>query len=175
MSDQPTQNPVQSAQPTQSQDPEKHGILDKSLADLLQNNAQAKNIVMKTMKLNEQQLNDMVKKSANNSLMHMSIKDLFKSGFVQQATSTVGSAQSPEQLNVLAQQTADPQQAEDAIQVTPEQMQQLVKEMPNGQIDPAKFEQITGHALKDGQMSQSIVVQEPDQKQNLLQKLRGWF
>lgn len=173
MSDQPAKDPAQPLEPKESI--EKHGILDKSLADLLQNNAQAKSIVMKAMNLNEQQMNDLVKKSANNSLMHMSIKELFKSGFVQQATSAVNNAQSQEQLNAMSQQVPTQQQSDDVVQVTPEQMEQLMQAMPNGQIDPAKFEEITGQTLKDGQMSQSIIVQKPQQKQNFLQKVKGLF
>lgn len=131
---------------------EPHGILDKTFGEVIQNNPQAQNIVMKAMNINAQQLQEMIAKTSQNQLMHMTIRDMFKNGVMQQAASAQGQS----------------------LKVTPEQMQHIMTMTQNGeQVTPEQLEQITGQTVKEGQMTQSIEVQP--QKTSLVQKLKGFF
>ena len=131
---------------------EPHGILDKTFGEVIQNNPQAQTIVMKAMNINAQQLQEMIAKTSQNQLMHMTIRDMFKNGVMQQAASAQGQS----------------------LKVTPEQMQHIMTMTQNGeQLTPEQLEQITGQTVKEGQMTQSIEVQP--QKTSLFQKLKGVF
>lgn len=135
-----------------AQQPPPHGILDKTFGEVIQNNPQAQNIVMKAMNINAQQLQEMIAKTSQNQLMHMTIRDMFKNGVMQQAASAQGQS----------------------LKVTPEQMQQIMNMTQNGeQVTPEQLEQITGQTVNEGQMTQSIEVQP--QKTSLIQKLKGFL
>lgn len=142
---------INSTPQTQQSTPHQ-GILNKTLGDILQNNPQAQNIVMKAMQISPQQLQEMLSKTGNNQLMNMSIGDMFKNGIMQQAAS----GQIPVQQGQV-------------VQVTPEQLQQIIKTSPDGQISPEKLQQITGQSTPLGP---NVEARQP-QKQSFLQKLKG--
>lgn len=144
--------------PVPQVDPQQHGILDKTLGEILQGNPQAQNLVMKAMHIDAAQLQKMVQSTGDNQLMNMKIRDMFSSGIMQQAAS-----------GKITPQMMQGQ----AVQVTPEQMQQILNTMPNGQMTPEQFQQITGQSLPAGQAVQ--VAQTVPQKQSLLDKLKGFF
>lgn len=89
MQDQPVQPPEQH-----------HGILHKTLGEVIQSNPHAQDMIMKAMKISPEQFQEMLTKTENNQLMNMTIGDLFKNGVVSQAT---GQKQplSPEQVDAL--------------------------------------------------------------------------
>lgn len=137
-----------------------HGILDKTLGEILHNNAQAQDMVMKAMRISPGQLQEMLQSAGNNQLMNMTIRDMFKNGIIQQAASGHFSDQTIQQGQ--------------AVKVTPEQMQLLTNAMQNGQqVTPEQFQQITGQDVQDGQMTQAVEVQP--QKQSFLDKVKGFF
>ena len=86
------------------------GILDKTMAEILQQNPQAQGLIKKAMHLSDEQFQKMLTTTQQNDLMHMTVRELFKNGIVQQA---------------VQQQQGQQIQTTEQIQVTPEQMQQL--------------------------------------------------
>jgi hypothetical protein len=138
--------------------PEHHGILDKTFGEIIQNNQQAQGIIMKAMNISPQKLQEMLQATGDNQMMNMTIRDMFKSGIMQQAAS----GKVPPQM-----------MQGQAVQVTPEQMQQIMNTVPNGQMTPEQFQQITGQSVQQGQMAQGVQIQP--QKQSFLQKLKGLF
>ena len=92
-------------------------ILNQTLGELLQNNNQAQGIVMQAMQVTPQQMQQLVTMAGGNKLMNMSIGELFKNGFVQQAVAQQGQVQlqNPEQGSgqiqpqaILGQEMATP-------------------------------------------------------------------
>lgn len=65
--------------------PQKRGILDRTLADILKNNTQAQNIVMKAMRITPEKFQEMLAQTNSNHLMQTPIRELFRRGIVQKA------------------------------------------------------------------------------------------
>jgi hypothetical protein len=116
--------PDQSVQPQ----PEHHGILHKTLGEVIKSNPHAQDMIMKAMKISPEQMQEMVQKTENNQLMNMTIGDLFKNGIVSQAT---GQPQplSSEQVDALmkGEQTSIPNQ--EIINQTPAPQQSLMQKV----------------------------------------------
>jgi hypothetical protein len=94
-------------QPNQPQ----HGILDKTLGEVLQSNPQAQQLVMKSMGVTQDKFQEMLGSAQQNNLMHMKIRDLFKNGIVQQAVQQQGKGQlTQKQLQQLQNGTMTPEQ-----------------------------------------------------------------
>lgn len=93
--------------PTPQQTPH-HGILEQTLGEILESNPHAQNMIKKSMGISDEKFQEMLTSAQQNNLMHMTVRDLFSNGIVQQA--------------VNQQQQFTKQQQ---VQVTPEQMQQL--------------------------------------------------
>ncbi len=94
------------------------GILDKTLGEIIKNNSQAQTIVMKSMKINAEQLQQMLRTTKDNQLMNMTVRDMFKNGVILQAISSTRSLKSSEQTQPSGQtpnQTA-PQQKQSMLQ-----------------------------------------------------------
>lgn len=66
-------------------DEPKIDILNKTLGELLRGNDQARNLIMKSMNISLDDLNDMVNRAGDNQLMNMTIGELFKNGMFQKA------------------------------------------------------------------------------------------
>lgn len=94
------------------------GILDKTLGEIIKNNSQAQTIVMKSMKINAQQLQEMLMTTKDNQLMNMTVRDMFKNGVILQAINSTRSLKSngqTEQPGQTPNQTA-PQQKQSMVQ-----------------------------------------------------------
>ena len=65
-------------------------ILHQTLGELLRNNTQAQNLIMKSMQLNPEQFQELLTKTNNNPMMNQTIGELFKNGTMQQAASQGG-------------------------------------------------------------------------------------
>ena len=138
-------------------------ILNKSLTDVLKNNPQAQTMVMQSMGINQQQLQSMLSQAASNPMMNMPISELFKNGVVQQAVQMNG-----------------------AQQASPQQFQQMLGAMQNGQGMPMP-QNMQGMGMATPVMIPVGMMQVPvnkngmpvagmqNQNASMLQKLRGWF
>ena len=76
---------AQQQTPQQEVQPQDHAIVDQTLGELLQNNPQAQQMIMKAMGISQEKFQEMLSAAKDNELMHMKIEDLFKSGIVQKA------------------------------------------------------------------------------------------
>jgi len=101
--------------------PQKQGIMDQTLGEILKGNPQAQNVVMQSMQLSPEKFQEMVNTADTNPMMHMKISDLLKNGFVQQAVSQQGQM-TPEQAQILQNVT----QTSEAVQ-TPQKVSFLEK------------------------------------------------
>lgn len=132
-------------------------ILNQSLEDILTNNPQAQQMIMKSMGISEEKFQQMLGSAGQNNMMNMKIGDLFKEGIVQQAIQQYPSAGSGQSANgLVSAMVSEPIQLGQQVQVTPEQMQQL----QNG-------------ALSSQQLLQQS--QPTQQKTSFLDKVRNWF
>jgi hypothetical protein len=113
--------PDQSVQPQEVH----HGILHKTLGEVIQSNSHAQDMIMKAMKISPEQFQEMLQKSEGNQLMNMTIGDLFKNGVVSQAT---GQPQplSSEQVDKLMQGEQVTVQNPEALTQTPAPQQSLI-------------------------------------------------
>lgn len=87
------------------------GILQQTLGNLLRNNSQAQNLIMKSMNLNPEQFQQLLTKTNNNPLMNQTIGELFKNGTMQQAASQGGQVsheQMQQVVNTLQQHPESP-------------------------------------------------------------------
>jgi len=140
-------------------------ILNKSLSDVLMNNPQAQSMVMKSMGINQQQLQSMLSQAAGNPMMNMPISDLFKNGIVQQAV----------QLN--GAQQASPQQFQQMLNAMQNGQAQNMQNMPNmpqnmqGMGTPMMIPVGMMQVPVNGNGNGMAVMQKP----SLMQKLRGLF
>lgn len=90
-----------SAQNVNPTAPQKQGIMDQTLGEILNTNPQAQNIIMQTMHLTPEKFQEMVQTAETNPMMNMKISDLLKNGVVQQAIENQGQV-SPDQLTQTA-------------------------------------------------------------------------
>lgn len=142
-------NDIQPVNPTPdpaSLQAEHKGILHQTLGEILQHNPHLQDKIIKSMSITPEQFQQMLGTAGNNQYMNMTIGDLFKSGFIQQAMKFSG------------------QQSGQVVQMTPEQLQQMV----GGQVVQVTPEQ--AHQM----LGQQQVVVQP-QKQSFFQKLKGLF
>ena len=65
--------------------PQKKGILDRTLADILKTNTQAQSIVMKAMRITPEKFAEMLTQTSSNKLMQTPIRDLIRGGIVRKA------------------------------------------------------------------------------------------
>lgn len=87
------------------------GILNTTLGNLIQNNDQARALIMKSMQITPEDLNRLVSTSENNQMMNMTIGDLFKNGLFQkaqivnqdQATNTQNLQLTPDHLRQISE------------------------------------------------------------------------
>ncbi len=63
----------------------KKRILEQTLAEILTNNTQAQNIVMKAMRITPEKFQEMLAQTSSNTLMQTPIRDLFRRGIVRKA------------------------------------------------------------------------------------------
>jgi len=134
-------------------------ILNQSLEDILTNNPQAQQMIMKSMGISEEKFQQMLGSAGQNNMMNMKIGDLFKEGIVQQAIQqypSAGSGQSSNANGLVSAMVSELIQLGQQVQVTPEQMQQL----QNGALSPQQL-------LQQSQPTQ--------QKTSFLDKVRNWF
>lgn len=61
------------------------GILNTTLGDLVRTNEQARNLILHSMQITPQQLNEMLSKAEGNEMMNMTVGELFKNGSFQKA------------------------------------------------------------------------------------------
>ncbi len=124
-------------------DEAKPQILNKTLGEILQNNNQAQGVVMQAMQIGPHQLQELLKMTGNNKLMNMTIGELFKNGVVQKATGQ-------------------------SAQVFPQQFQQIVGALQNGQpTPPSTVEQVI-------QVEQNAS-QDSSGRLSFLQKIKNLF
>jgi hypothetical protein len=69
------------------------GILSQTLGEVLRNHPEAQKMIMKSMKITPEQFKQLLGTAGDNQYMNMTIGDLFKSGFIQQAQMQAGQAQ----------------------------------------------------------------------------------
>lgn len=145
--------------PPVPQDLPHKGILDKTLGEIIQNNQQAQGMIMKAMHISPEKLQEMLKATGSHEMMNMTIRDMFSNGIIQQAAT-----------GKVPVQTSQGQ----TVQVTPEQMQQLMQAAPNGEpITPEQFQQITGQAMPLGQMQAEVsTASGQPQNESFLHKLK---
>lgn len=62
-------------------------ILNTALGDLLRSNAQARNLIMQSMRISPEELNSMIDRAGGSQMMGMTIGELFKNGLFQKAQS----------------------------------------------------------------------------------------
>jgi hypothetical protein len=135
------------------------GILNKTLGEVLQNNSQAQGMIMQSMQITPEKFQELLKATGNNQIMNMTIGDLFKNGVVQQAVSQNGNP--------------DVNQAEQGVmvgssqlqQISPEQFQQIVGVLQNGQ----PIQQGSGQIVQ-GQMSANA-----ESKPSFFQRIKNFF
>jgi hypothetical protein len=166
MSDEVTTNPDPSSVPPQPT----QGILNKTLGDILQSNPQAQNLVMKSMGISQQQLQQMLSQAGGNPMMNMPIADLFKNGIVQQAAQAKGMQQvSPEQFQQMLSQmnTQNPQNLPNMPQNPTFQMPQNMQGGAMPIMIPVGMAQVpvNGTAIPGVQVT----------KPSFFQKLKGLF
>lgn len=127
----------------------KPNIINKTLGEVLQNNTQAQGMVMQAMKINPEQLQQLLKLTGNNQLMNMTIADLFKNGIVQKATS--------------ANPTLVPSGPD--TQINPQQFQQIMSAMQDSQT------------IQNLPQADSVPNSHPSiqPKQSILQKIAKFF
>jgi hypothetical protein len=155
MTDQSFQ-PVSPSPDLTSLQSEHKGILHQTLGEILHHNPHLQDKIIKSMHVTPEQFQQMLGTAGSNQYMNMTIGDLFKSGFIQQAMKLQGQQpgqvgqMSPEQL----QQMVGGQQGQ-VVQMTPEQLQQVMRQ-----------QNVQGQPMQ-------IVVQP--QKETFFQKVKGLF
>lgn len=75
------------------------GILDQTLAEVLQTNPQAQQTIMRSMNIPSEKFQQMLFVAQQNDMMHVKIRDLFANGFVQQALTQQDGVQEQVQQN----------------------------------------------------------------------------
>lgn len=192
----PAPQPPNTSPPAQQNaQPAKQGILNQTLGQILQNNPQARNMVKTSMRINDEQLEQMINQANGNPFMNMPVSELFKSGFVQQATAMnpsrssvavspvepaqnmTGNGQAVNPAQMISGQPQMMQGQAQVMQVTPEQMQQIMNNIPQAQqgqvIQPVQQMQPNQPAGPNDTVPYTLPVQQP--KPSFLQKLKGLF
>lgn len=116
--------------------PPHNGILNQTLGEVLQNNTQAQGMIMSAMQITPEQFRELLNSAGSNQLMNQTIGDLFKNGTVQQASGQ-------------------------AVQVSPEQFQQIFKAPQTAPVGPND--------------KVPYVLPEANAQKSFMQKLKGFF
>jgi hypothetical protein len=132
-------------------DPNQKSILNQTLGEILHNNNEAQAKIMQGMGVNQQQFQQLLGQTENNPLMNMTVGELFKSGFIQKAMTQ----------SAAAKKVVSGQQGQ-AVQMTPEQLQQMMSTQ-NMQV------------VQNGEQGQPVQIVVQPQKQSFFQKLKGLF
>lgn len=127
----------------QAQNPQQ-GFLNQTLGNILQNNNQAQGMVMKAMQISPQQFQQLLTATGNNQMMNTTIGDLFKNGVVHQAVQSTNGAGPIGQL-----------QGGQAVQLSPEQMQQIMNTIQTVQpVQLANEQQVAGPPIVSDQLKE---------------------
>lgn len=112
------------AQETPSLPPQHHGILNQTLEEILQNNKNAQNLIIRSMGITPEKFQEMLKSTTNNPMMQQTIGELFKNGTMQQAAQQGGHVSSA--------------QVEQIVQSLNAQQPEIIQSQPNPSSQPAQ-------------------------------------
>lgn len=167
------QNQVNQPQPqtTQITPQPRKGILDKTLGEILHFDKEAQNKIMQGMHISSEEYQQMLGKTEGNPIANMTIRELFKSGFILQSLKQFGSS---------SQQQTSPQQG---IGQTVQQIQGF-QAQPNEEIETSGDElkrvvetQQNAKVLETDEMGNPTKVMVPlqqQQQQQQVQKQSTW-
>lgn len=138
-------------------------ILDQTFGEVLQNNPQAQQMIMRSMGIDEQQFQQMLGAAANNPMMHQTIGNLFKSGFFQQGQAMQLNPQQFQQMMGQLQQGNAQGQGVEPIAVMPVQMNGEAVQQENLVLQPGQLQ------------PPNTTSPQQAQKRSFFDTVKGWF